>query len=120
MRTRSTGEESWVSSSSFSSKPSREAASLSVDRKGTYPFSFPDDPYWKEVPYILTLIPTQTNREGRGSCLLTCSSGTMRAWVDSSPSEGCRRLLVEGCRGAENRGASPGQPAKPLEKLETV
>lgn len=67
-----------------------------------------------------TSYPHQTNRKTLGSQLLTCSSGAMRAWVDSSPSEGWRRLLVEGRRGAENRGPSPGQPGKPLEKLEMV
>lgn len=53
--------------------------------------------------------------------MCTCSSEAMRVWVDSSPGEGCRRLLVEGRRGSEeNREASPGQPGKPLEKPETV
>lgn len=53
--------------------------------------------------------------------MCTCSSEARSVWVDSSPGEGCRRLLVEGRRGAEeNRGPSPGQPGKPLEKLEAV
>ena len=78
------------------------------------------EPHREEVLYFPILHPHQTNRKTLGSHLLTCSSGAMRAWVDSSPSEGCRRLLVEGRRGAENRGPSPGQPGKPLEKLETV